>query len=94
MDTSGGLGMDTMMREDPQMYMSHEMMALFNDGSVDVQHLFSSEFLQPHPQAQQQQQSHHQTGDRPGNGVGVNTPSGAGFAGPAFLKMNGLANSP
>ena len=93
MDTSGGLSMDTMMREDPQMYMSHEMMALFNDGSVDVQHLFSSEFLQPHPQAQQQQ-SHLQTGDRPGNGPAVNTPSGAGFANPAFLKMNGLANSP
>lgn len=94
MDTSGGLSMDTMMREDPQMYMSHEMMALFNDGSVDVQHLFSSEFLQPHPQAQQQQQHHQTTGDRTGNGAAGNTPSGAGFAGPAFLKMNGLANSP
>jgi hypothetical protein len=60
--------MDTMMREDPQMYMSHEMMALFNDGSVDVQHLFSSEFPQPHPQAQQRQQqpSRHQMGNRAG----------------------------
>jgi len=85
-----------MMRDDPQMYMSHDMISLFNDGSVDVQNLFSSEFLQPHPQAQtqQQQQSHHQAGDRPGNGTAANTPSGAGFAGPAFLKMNGMVNSP
>ncbi|KAF4609485.1 hypothetical protein D9613_012329 [Agrocybe pediades] len=56
MDTSGGIGMD-MMRDDSQMYMTHEMMALFNDGGVDVQHLFPSEFMQ---QQQQQQQSQSQ----------------------------------
>lgn len=48
MDISGGLGgMDSLMREDSQMFMSADMMALFNDGGVDVNQLFSPEFLQP-----------------------------------------------
>lgn len=40
-----------MIREDAQMYMSPgEMMALFNDGSVDVGNLFSQDsFMQPNP---------------------------------------------
>jgi hypothetical protein len=50
-----------MIREDTPMYMSSsEMMAFFNDGSVDVNHLFSPDaFLQAQSQStgQQQQQS-------------------------------------
>lgn len=47
MDTSGGMSMD-MIREDPQMYMSPaEMMALFDDGGVDVAHLFAPGYM-PH----------------------------------------------
>jgi len=98
MDTSGGLGMDSLMREDPSMYMSHEMMALFNDGGVDVQHLFAPEFMHPQPQQQQaqQQQLHHQS-DLPGNPTTTSnnhtTPS-TSFANPTFLKRNGLATSP
>jgi hypothetical protein len=58
MDASGGLGMDVL-RDDPQMYMSPgEVMAFFNDGSMDVSHLFSADaFLQAHSPTQ----SHHQT---------------------------------
>ncbi|KDR79374.1 hypothetical protein GALMADRAFT_243404 [Galerina marginata CBS 339.88] len=97
MDTSGGLGMDTLMREDPSMYMSHEMMALFNDGGVDVQHLFSPEFMHLQPQqTTQQQQLHHQS-DIPGSaGASSNnqTTPGTSFASPSFLKRNGLATSP
>ncbi|KAF8960829.1 fungal-specific transcription factor domain-containing protein [Flammula alnicola] len=90
MDTSGGLNMELM--RDEQMYgMPPEMMALFQDGGVDG--LFSPEFMQSQPQSQQQQagqQAHHQS-DRTVNG---NTQPGAGFASPAFLKMNGLVTSP
>jgi hypothetical protein len=53
MDTSsgGGMGMDMVVRQDPQLYMSpDEVMALFNDGSVDVASLFPPEF----PQGSQQ----------------------------------------
>ena len=40
-----GMGMD-MIREDPEMYMPHaDMLALFDEGGVDVAHLFSSQFL-------------------------------------------------
>jgi len=84
-----------MMRDDSQMYMSHEMMALFNDGGVDVQHLFSSDFMQqPQPQAQHgqtQQQHHHQNDSR--NGTDGSTPVSS-YVSPGFLKMNGLATSP
>ncbi|TFK36196.1 fungal-specific transcription factor domain-containing protein [Crucibulum laeve] len=89
MDTSGGMGMD-MIREDPQMYMSPgEMMAFFNDGGVDVGHLFSSDFIQP------QQSQHALPPDRHGGGNNVSV-SGSSFGSPAFLKMNGhgLATSP
>ncbi|KAH9476291.1 ABC-transporter-regulating transcription factor [Psilocybe cubensis] len=90
MDTSGM----EMMRDDSHMYMSQEMMALFNDGGVDVQHLFSSDFMQPiSPQQAQQQQQQQQQQHHIGNGNDSSTPS-AGFAGPNFLKMNGLATSP
>ncbi|TFK19760.1 nuclear protein [Coprinopsis marcescibilis] len=63
LDQGGGMGMD-MIREDTQMYMSPgEMMAFFNDGNVDVNHLFSADaFLQ----AQGSTQSH-----RTAQGVGV-----------------------
>jgi len=93
MDTSEGLTIDTMMSDDPQMYISPEMMALFHDGGVDVQHIFPSEFLPPQTQAQQQQQVHHPNGDRLGNGS-ANTPSSACFTSPTFIKMNGLPTSP
>ncbi|KAF9465971.1 fungal-specific transcription factor domain-containing protein [Collybia nuda] len=80
MDTSGGMGMD-MIREDPQMYMSPaEMMALFDDGGVDVAHLFSPGFM-PH-QNQQLQGSN-----------GLNN-GGEGFSNPGFMKHNGLVASP
>lgn len=80
--------MDTI-REDSQMYMfSSEMMALFNDGAVDVGQLFSSvEFMQ--------QASAHLQNDRQGNGVG-SVRDGVpvtGFTSPTFLKMNGMVSS-
>ncbi|KAF8191290.1 fungal-specific transcription factor domain-containing protein [Pholiota molesta] len=89
MDTSGSLGMDLM--RDEQMYgMTPEMMALFQDGSVDA--LFASEFLQPQQlQLGGGQQAHHQP-DRASNGNG--TVSSASYASPGFLKMSGLATSP
>jgi hypothetical protein len=47
-----------MIREDPDMYMPPaEMLALFDEGGVDVAHLFSSQYMTPQPQ-------HH--------GIGVN----------------------
>jgi len=59
MDTSGDMGMD------PQMYMfPGEMMALFNDGAVDVCQLFPSvEFMQ-----QQQPPTMNHQNDRQSNG--------------------------
>jgi len=47
-----------MVRQDPQMYnMSpDEVMALFNDGGVDVASLFNPEYSQQQQQQQQQQQ--------------------------------------
>jgi hypothetical protein len=76
---------------DEQMYgMTPEMMALFQDGSVDA--LFASEFLQPQQlQLGGGQQAHHQP-DRASNGNG--TVSSASYASPGFLKMSGLATSP
>jgi hypothetical protein len=45
MDTGCGMGMD-MIREDPEMYMSSpDMLALFDEGGVDVAHLFSSQYM-------------------------------------------------
>jgi hypothetical protein len=91
-----------MIREDSQMYMfPGEMMALFNDGAVDVGHLFSSvEYMQPQPQQQQSSistASHHQQNDRQGSGIGSvggsdGTP-GTGFTSSGFIKMNGMVNS-
>jgi hypothetical protein len=47
------MGME-LVRQDPQMYMSpDEVMAMFNDGAVDVASLFPPEFP---PQQQPQQQ--------------------------------------
>lgn len=41
------MGMD-MIREDSEMYMpASDMLALFDEGGVDVAHLFSSQFLPP-----------------------------------------------
>lgn len=86
MDTSGsgGMGMD-IMREDPHIFMTPaEMMALFNDGGVDVGQLFSPEYIQL--QQNQPQPDPRQVG------VGQ-SPSGA-FSNPAYLKLNGLVTSP
>ena len=72
---------------DPQMYMfPGEMMALFNDGAVDVCQLFPSvEFIQ-------QQPLHHQN-DRQGIGsVGDGGPV-TGFTSPTFLKRDGMVSS-
>ena len=84
MDTSADMGMD-MIRDDSQMYMfPGEMMALFNDGAVDVGQLLSSvEFMQ------QPTSPHHQN-DRQGAGDGAPV---TGFTSPGFLKMNGMVNS-
>jgi len=90
------MGMD-MIREDSQMYMfPGEVMTLFNDGAVDVGHLFSSvEFMQQQQQQQQQSQSSHHLNDRQGIGIGGRVGPVTGFTGPAFLKMNaGVVNSP
>lgn len=78
MDTSGDMGMD------PQMYMfPGEMMALFNDGAVDVCQLFPSvEFMQQQPSL------HHQNQGI----VGDNGPV-AGFTSSTFLKRDGIVNS-
>ena len=79
MDTSADMGMN-MIREDSQIYMfPGEMMALFNDGAVDVGQLFSSvDFM------------HHQQGERQGMGE-VGTVGG--FNSSTFLKRNGMVNS-
>lgn len=46
LDSGAGMGMD-MIREDPEMYMpAPDMLALFDEGGVDVAHLFSSQYLQ------------------------------------------------
>ena len=82
MDTSGDMGMD------PQMYMfPGEMMALFNDGAVDVCQLFPSvEFMQ-------QQPAMNHPNDRQSIGsVGEGGPV-TGFTSPTFLKRDGVVNS-
>ncbi|KAG6909761.1 hypothetical protein DXG01_015477 [Tephrocybe rancida] len=68
-----------MIREDSTMYMSPDMMALFDEG-VDTQHLFSGGFL---PQSQ----------SRPSQGGAMNMDSEP-FDSPGFLKHIGLATSP
>ena len=74
---------------DPQMFMfPGEMMALFNDGAVDVCQLFPSvEFMQ--------QQPLHQQNDRQGIGSVPVGDGGAvtGFTSPTFLKRDGIVNS-
>lgn len=70
---------------DPQMYSMFpgEMMALFNDGAVDVCQLFPSvEFMQ------QQQPSMNPQNGSVGDGGPV-----TGFTSPTFLKRDGIVNS-
>ena len=79
-NTSGGMAMDVV-RQDPQMYMSPaDVMALFNDGNVDVGSLFSPEFVQA-------QQADMAGGNGGGGGTVFNNS-------PGFLKMNGLVATP
>lgn len=97
LDASGNMGMD-ILREDAQMYMSHGgMMALFADGGVDVNHLFSPDFSLPSQQqtqpSQQPQQPQQPTSDRQSGGNPIAS-GAAGFASSAFMKMNGLTTSP
>jgi hypothetical protein len=85
MDTSGDMGMD------PQMYSMFpgEMMALFNDGAVDVCQLFPSvEFMQ------QQPSMNHQNDRQSIGSVGDGGPV-TGFTSPTttFLKRDGVVNS-
>jgi len=84
MDTSGDMGMD------PQMYMfPGEMMALFNDGAVDVCQLFPSvEFMQQPPSM-----NHQNNNDRGSCGPVCDGGPVTGFAttNPTFLK--GIVNS-
>lgn len=49
MDTSSEMSLDMMSPTDAQMYMSSEVMALFNGGGVDVASLFLPEFPQAPP---------------------------------------------
>ena len=75
MDTSGDL--------DPQVYMfPGEVMALFNDGAVDVCQLF------PSVEYMQQQQNDCQSIGNVGDGGSV-----TGFTSPTFLKRDGIVNS-
>lgn len=73
------MGMD-MIREDHEMYMSQDMLALFDEGGVDVAHLFSSQFMTPSP---------HPLG--PHHAVRL---SSDGYINPAYMKHNGLVTSP
>lgn len=80
-DPSSGMPMD-IMRPDPQMYMSpSEVMALFNDGGVDVSSLFSSEFIQ----------AQHQQGASEDGATGRQGGFGAPFH---KMKMNGMVATP
>lgn len=82
-----GMTMD-IMRPDPTLYMSPaEVMAMFNEGSVDVGTIFAPEPIQqPAQQASTQPGQQGQTSDQP-NGTGS-------FATPSYPKMNGLVSSP
>jgi hypothetical protein len=96
--TSFNMGMD-MIQEDPQLYLSHGDMvnlSLFNDGAIDVNQLFSSDFNIPvNGPGQQQRQQQPQcpqdapqtpssVGDRQGGGGGASgniiSSSSAGFS--------------
>ena len=78
------------MRPDPTLYMSPEVMAMFNDGTVDVGNIFQGEFIQ-----QQQQQQQSQQSGQPQVPVVSDQQSGpGGFTGSSFQKMNGIAATP
>jgi hypothetical protein len=79
MDTSGDMGMD------PQMYMfPGEMMALFNDGAVDVCQLFPSvEFMQQPPTMNHNDRQ--SIGPVGGDVTGFTTSTN-----PTFLKRDGI----
>ncbi|PPQ74836.1 hypothetical protein CVT24_003660 [Panaeolus cyanescens] len=96
MDASGGMGMD-MIREDPQMYMSmsQDVMSLFDGGSMDVNHLFSPDFMHTHPAGTngqsgrtQSQQTGHHSSERggPSDAAAGSAPS-FNSPGHGFLKM-------
>ena len=81
------MSIDSLIRDDPNLYMSHEMMSLFDTGMGMDAHLFGQTELFGMQQQQQQMASMASTPSSNGNG---------GFASPAFLKMSGLglATSP
>ncbi|KAF8900686.1 fungal-specific transcription factor domain-containing protein [Gymnopilus junonius] len=86
--SSSGMSMEGLISDDPNLYMSHEMMALFDGGGgLDVQNLFGQTEAFGMQQQQQQQQQMGMTSAPSSNG---------GFASPAYMKMNGigLATSP
>lgn len=99
----GGMGMD-MIQEDTQLYMSHgDMMALFSDGGVDVNHLFSSDFNMPATPTQHQQQAPGSqptqqpppsAADRQSGGGNVIASGAPGYTSPGYMKMNGISTSP
>ncbi|XP_006456252.1 hypothetical protein AGABI2DRAFT_228126 [Agaricus bisporus var. bisporus H97] len=79
---SFNMGMD-MIQDDPQLYLSHgDMMnlSLFNDGAIDVNQLFSSEFNIPMngPSQQQHQQQAPCPQDTPQTSSSVGDPQGGG----------------
>jgi hypothetical protein len=84
-----GMAPIDIMRPDPTLYMSPaEVLAMFNDGGVDVGNIFPSEYMQ-----QQQQQSSQRQTPQPPPALESTSVSG-GFAGASFQKMNGLVASP
>ncbi|KAG9220144.1 hypothetical protein CCMSSC00406_0007161 [Pleurotus cornucopiae] len=73
-DTSSGMNLD------PQMFMNpSDVMALFNDGSVDVNSMFGSDFIQSQPSPPS---------------ASPNDQSTNGFGTPGMFKMNGIVSSP
>lgn len=78
-NTGIGIPMD-IMRPDPTLYMSpSEVMALFNEGAVDVASLFPTDFIQQQSPLPQQ----------------VSEQGCGGFGSPTFQKLNGgLVTSP
>lgn len=87
-----------MIREDPQMYMSmsQDVMSLFDGGSMDVNHLFSPDFMhshqagatgQGHSRSQSAQNGHHSSERGGGSEGGPGSTPSFNSPGHGFLKM-------
>ncbi|KAL0959028.1 hypothetical protein HGRIS_014335 [Hohenbuehelia grisea] len=88
---AASIGMD-IVRGDNVFMPPSDMMALFGD-SVDVNAMFSSDFMQAQPSPPAQGMS--PGGGDAGSGQGVNGNAGqGGFGSSDFMKMNGIVSSP